>query len=388
MRARLTACLVAATALLTAGDAAAAAPAPCNNTPQITDSAAATDGHHPSSNVTGAWVSEASGHPQAVIRVLDSGAWKPAHLDATPPVAGFAFLFTLGSQTDYVRAQADEQGSLTYDYGTYSGVGAFHPLGRTTGAVDGVPVNGTVTIDIPAALGATPGAVIANPFVLTYDGFIPSGPDWVDHAPGATLPNDPARGADYRVGSCTALGGGAGVGPGAGGAGGAGAALTSAVQLSAPKSLRGGGVATVRGRVVPAQGGVDVAITRTARGSTAISHVATNPDGRFKLAVAVRETSRLRAKADGIGSDTLTVTVRSKVRIKRHGRRITGTVAPRLPGRVLLLPRNSPTVVARRAVEGGRFSFRIPRRHGRFQVVYVPAASRAERSTSNTINVT
>ena len=46
--------------------------------------------------------------------------------------------------------------------------------------------------------------MLANPFVLTYDGVTGGVPDWVDHAPGGVAPNDPSFGADYVVGSCVA----------------------------------------------------------------------------------------------------------------------------------------------------------------------------------------
>jgi hypothetical protein len=221
----------------------------------------------------------------------------------------------------------------------------------------------------------------------------------VDQAPGGVLADDPARGADYVVGSC-ALGAGAGIGggPGATGAAGAGAAGTgasgsvSSVLLRAPKRLVGGGTATITGRIVPARAGVDVAVVR--RGAALVSsHTRTAANGSFKVRVRVRETVQVRATAAGRRSDTLTVTVTSKVhvRVKRLAGGvvgISGTYAPALPGKALLLGRFSAKPVATRTVRGGRFSFRLRRSRvprGGLQVVVVPSRNRAERATSNTV---
>jgi hypothetical protein len=379
--------------LFAAGVAAAAAPAPCNGAAQITD--VTGDGHHPSSDVMSAWLSEASGHLQAVIQV-HAGDWKPEHTDADINGSGFAMVFALGGRTDYVRVRADPAGTLSYDYGTYAN-GTFTTLGATTGSVV-YGVGGTATIDVPAALGASRGAVVGGPFVITYDGIIGAVPTWVDHAPGATLPSDAARGADYVVGSCGAAGGG--IGPGAIGAGAAGAAgggaagAATSVLLSAPKRLVGGGRATFTGRVVPARAGVDVAVAR--RGArTATSHTRTAADGSFKVVVPVRETVEVQATAGGLRSTTLTVTVASKVRVhvKRLAGgfvRIDGTYAPGLPGKALLLGRFSAKPTATRNIRNGRFSFRFRRSRaprGGLQVVVVPKGNRAVRATSNTVTL-
>src|SRR5262245_13297053 len=128
---------LAATAILAcAGNAAAAAPPPCGGTPQIND--VSGDGHHPSSDVLSAWLSESSGGLQATIKVR-AGDWQPEHTDADVNGSGFALLFTLDGRTAYVRANAAEDGTLTYDYGTYSAPSTFTRLGMTTGsAVHGV----------------------------------------------------------------------------------------------------------------------------------------------------------------------------------------------------------------------------------------------------------
>src|SRR4051812_4299406 len=91
---------VAAASVPAATGVAAAAPAPCNGVPQIPD--ATGDGHHATSDVLSAWLSEDSGHLQAVIQV-HAGDWVPEHTDAAINGSGFAMLFTLNGRTGYVR---------------------------------------------------------------------------------------------------------------------------------------------------------------------------------------------------------------------------------------------------------------------------------------------
>ena len=65
------------------------------------------------------------------------------------------------------------------------------------------------------ATGAVPGAILARPFVLTYDGIDGVEPHWVDRAPGGVTPDGIEFGADYVVGGLSGSGGGAGsVSPG------------------------------------------------------------------------------------------------------------------------------------------------------------------------------
>jgi hypothetical protein len=215
-----TAAALVGAAAVAAGGARAdgTAPAPCQGSPQITD--VSGDGHHASSDVLSAWLSEASGHLQAVIQVR-AATFVPEHSDADINGSGFAFLFTLNGRVDYVSTRAAPDESLTYDYGTYSPSNHFTSLGTTTGSVARSPGTGSTTIDIPAAFDISPGALLAAPFVLTYDGINAGVPDWVDHAPGGQEPDDSARGADYVVGSCggtPAAGGPTGGQPGSGGA--------------------------------------------------------------------------------------------------------------------------------------------------------------------------
>lgn len=377
--------LVAGTVATVAAAADAQAPAPCNNTPQITDALA--DGHHDGTDVLAGWFSEASGGLQAVIQVR-SGIWAAQHSDATVNGAGYAMLFTVGGSTRYVRLTAGLDGTLTYDYGTYTGPATFTTQGAaTTGSVV-YAFPGTVTIDVPAALGTTPGTVLAGPYVLTYDGIVNGVPTPVDQAPGGVLPDDPARGADYVVGSCVPA---AVTAPGAPGpvAGG-----VTSVLLKAPGRLVGGGTATITGSVLPPRPGLDVRLSR--RGvTTAFSHVTTAADGSFKFKIPVRESTEVRATAGAIGSSTLTIGVASKVRVRVRRLRggvvvIAGTYAPALPGRALLLGRFSARPKATRSVRGGRFSFRLRRARaprGALQVVLVPARKRAGRATSNTVTL-
>jgi hypothetical protein len=384
---RIAAVSIAVAAALTAHPAVGrAAPPACGGVPQITDPSG--DGHHASSDVLAAWFSEASGHLQAVVQVR-AATFLPEHSDADINGSGFAMLFSLGGQTDYVRTRAAPDGSLSYDYGTYTPGGGFASAGTTTGTVERSPGSGATTIDIPPAFGAAAGTILAAPFVLTYDGINGGVPDWVDHAPGGEEPADSARGADYVAGSCgTPSGGGGG-----GGTGGpsAGPVHTVAVRLSATRRLTGGGRALVTGEVVPARAGVKVSIAHGRRTST----VTTEDDGSFALFLRVGQITRVRALAEGIHSTTLTIDVRSRTRLRvRHTKRgvayLSGTVAPKLPGRALLLRPNSPATLATRAVSHGRFTFRPTRRlrlRGAYQVVFVPSRGRAERSTSNTARV-
>ncbi len=384
-------------AAVSGADGASGPPAPCNNIPQITD--ASGDGHHPATDVLSAWFSEASGHLQAVIKAR-VGLWVAEHEDADINGSGFVLLFSAGGQTRFVRANAPAadhaSDPVTYDYGTYTGGEGFVTSGSTTGSVITSAGAGTVTIDVPAATGATAGVKLADPFVLTYDGISQGIHDWVDHGPGGVAPDDAARGADYTVGSCgssttttTTTGTTTGTTPVGTTPTETTPSGTSAVQLKAPTRVKGGGTVTVSGQVFPARGGVAVTLTRAAR-STRSTRMTTKNDGTFSAKVPIQETTDLRAVADGTGSQTLTVTALTTVKVKVTRRRdgsavVTGTVRPRLPGRVLWLRTTSVTASARTTTSKGTFRLRLkhPRR-GRYQAVVIPSGNRAERATSNT----
>jgi hypothetical protein len=338
----------------------AAPPAPCNNAPQITD--VSGDGHHPGTDVLAAWWSEATGHLTATIQVR-SGLFVAEHDDAQVNGSGFALIY---NGTSYLRALAPAQDHasdpVAFDYGTYAN-GVFTSAGTTTGSVEKGP-NGTVTIDT----AAVPGTRLSAPYVLTWDGINAGVPTWVDHAPGGQLPDDPSVGADYIAGSCNPV-----VAP----------PTTTAITIAAPRSVTGRKTITVTGRVTPARGGVTVTLGKQSTTTAA--------DGSYSLKVTIGETTRLRATAEGIGSDELTVTAKAKVKIKVKRRKdgsavVTGTVDPKLPGRVLWL-RTTAVKPSARTKTTTRGTFRLVLKHpkkGRYQAVFIPSGERAERATSNT----
>jgi hypothetical protein len=363
--------------------AAASPPAPCNGAAQITD--ASEDGHHPSSDVLAAWFSEASGHLQAVIKVR-AGTWVAEHDDADIDGSGYAFVFTVGGRTAYVRVNTPgpehATDPVTYDYGTYTSPGGFASAGATTGGVE-VATGGTATIDVPAATGAVSGATLANPYVVTYDGISGGVPDWVDHAPGGIDPGEASYGADYVVGACAT-----GIVPPGGTPVPTPTNAVTALQLDAPARVTGRRTVTIRGKVLPARAGVAVTLTRTGH-STVVSHLTSAADGTFSAKLAIGETTRLRAVAEGIGSRQLTVTAHTKVKIKVSNRRdgsavVTGKVDPKLPGRVLWLRANAVAPSAKTTTRNGTFRLRLKHpRPGRYQAVVIPTGDRAERATSN-----
>ncbi len=358
--------VVLVTMLVTAGSAGAAPPAPCGGQPQITD--ATGDGHHINTDVTSAWYSEAAGRLQAVIQIRQA-VWEPAHDDSV--AAGFAFLFETGGQIRYVRAQAFRNAPVAYDYGTWTEGANFVSAGSTAGEVV-AGAGGTVTIDVPAGTGAVPGGVLRNSFVLTYDG-VTTAPHWVDRAPGGVTPAGTEYGADFVVGACGSGGGGNAV---------------AAVRLKAPSKRVGTGRVRVRGSVVPARAGVTVDLTATGGGKST-RRVKTSANGSYSARIRLKQTTRIRAAAGGIRSQTLTVTMVSRTRIKiknlkAGGAIIRGTTSPAVRGRVLLLRAGEIRSTAKTVARKGRFKFRLenpPR--GRYQAVFIPSGGRAERSTSN-----
>jgi hypothetical protein len=355
--------------------AAAQAPPPCGGQPQISD--ATGDGHHNTTDVLSAWFSEANGRLQAVIKV-QAGNWFPDH---PPGPAVWAMLFNVGGQTRYVRAVATDQPPVAFDYGVWSS-GNFVPAGPTNGALVGGP-GGTATLDVPGQTGAVGGALLANPFVLTYDE-----DGLIDRAPGGNPPRPDSTeyGADYIVGSCGAGGGGGG--GGGGGPGGGGPGGVASVQLRAPVKRVGAGRVRVRGSIAPARGGVPVDLTVSAQ-RRVVKRLATRADGTFSTFVRLSQTSRLRATSGGLRSETRTVKMFSKTRItvqrmRDGGVLVRGRVSPRLPGRVLLLRTTAVKPSARTTARKGRFRFRLRNpRPGRYQAVFIPSKRRAERSTSN-----
>lgn len=389
------AALFAATALSLGlcSTALAVAPAPCDAVVQVSD--ARGDGHHENTDVLSAWFSEKAGRLQAVIKVT-LGDWRAMHVDSD--AAGWAVLSEIGGQTRFVRVQAPKTGPIHYDYGTWTLAGGFVSAGATTGEVTR-GAGGTATIDVPAETGAVIGALLARPFVLTYE-HVPTSLDpfhWVDRAPGGVTATEAAFGADYVVGSCAPDGAAGSGGPsgdpaGTDGAGtGGGGMTTTGVVLKAPTRLVGAGRVRASGRVIPARGGVAVKVTAAARRSpkaTFSRSVTTLADGSFAVSIALSESSIVNAVADGINAQTHTITMRSKVRMKLRrlpsGQSVvSGWVSPRLPGRVLLLRTNASVPSATTTVRRGHFRFAARRLiRGPYQAVYIPFGNRAERSTS------
>ena len=234
-----------------------------------------------------------------------------------------------------------------------------------------------MTIDVPAS-----GPVLARPFVLTYDGITGSDAHWVDRAPGGVT-----RGRHRvrrRLRARLLLGGTPTPPPGT-----TPTVTTTAVALTAPKRLTGAGRATVTGKLTPARAGVAVDITATGRG-TVTRRVTSGADGSFSLSLPLSETTRVRAVAEGLGSQTLTVRMYSKVRVKLRRLKsgtvvVSGTTSPKLGGRILWLRSNAVKASARTTARDGRFQLRLKSpRPGRYQAVFIPSGDRAERSTSNT----
>lgn len=362
---------------------AVAAPSACGGVPEITD--AIGDGHHNTTDLTAAWFSEQGGL-QAVIRPRTAG-FGPAHEDSE--AAGFALLFEIDGVRRYVRAEAPRTGAMRYDHGTWTAAGGFVSAGPTTGTVESGS-GGAVTIDVP---GVAAGTRLSRPFALTYDGEdAPGVVHWVDRGPGGISPAGTEFGADLVVGTC---GLGAGVGttvptPGGGAETGAGTAVTpGSVALLAPRRVTGAKTVRVTGSVRPAVGGIPVTLRVQTRRTTTRS-ATTAGNGTFAVRIPIGETTKLRATAGGLDSQTLTVTVGSTVRVKVRraksgGVVVTGTVRPKLPGRVLWLRDGAFSPSATTTTKRGAFRLRFTRpRAGRYQAVFIPSGGRAERSTSNT----
>lgn len=358
--------LLAAAAVPTAR---AAAPA-CGGTPHMTD--AVGDGHHATTDITGAWIAETPSSLQAVIRVT-AGNWASDH-DGPVGVVGFALIYSVGSETRYVRVEAKAGVAIGYDHGTWSLGGGFQSAGTTTGSIEaGFP--GHATIDIPPLPAGT---VLSNLFALTYDeedgNSASADLHWVDRAPGGTTPIDATFGADFTVGSCIpgALPDGTVVG----------------VSLRAPLKKTGRGRVEVGGKVIPAAAGVPVRIELRGT-STRSTTVTTATDGQFTAKPVIGETTTLRAFAGNVRSGEVTVSMHPRTRIsvrKLRGSRvrILGSVSPALPGRVLLVRSGEYRSTAKTRTRRGAFRFTLRRPvKGGYRAVFIPDKGRAERSTSN-----
>ena len=242
--------------------------------------------------------------------------------------------------------------------------------------------------------GVAAGTRLSRPFALTYDGEdAPGVVHWVDRAPGGTSPAGTEFGADLVVGTCGLGAGGGTTVPAPGGGGGetgAGTTVTpGSVALTAPRRVTGATTVRVTGAVRPGAGGIPVTLRVQTRRTTTRT-ATTAGDGTFAVRIPIGETTKLRATAGGLDSQTLTVTVRSTVRVKVRratsgGVIVTGTVRPKLPGRVLWLRDGAFSPSATTTTKRGTFRLRLTRpRAGRYQAVFIPSGMRAERSTSNT----
>ena len=192
---------LAAFAALPATTAVAAPPAPCNNAPQITD--ASGDGHHAPTDVLSAWWSEANGRLQAVIKVYAGTPAGRARRGRDP--GGRVRVRLQRRSADALRPRDRCRIGGATDVTTTAPtrrVGGFTSAGSTTGVVESGPrTGGTVTIDVPAVAAGTRCSRVRSSSPTTAS---TAAGHWVDHAPGGALPTDPARGADYVVGSCGA----------------------------------------------------------------------------------------------------------------------------------------------------------------------------------------
>ena len=354
--------------VLAVAPVAAAAPAPCGGTAQISD--AVGDGHHQNSDVTAAWFSGTPQALQAVVK-LRVGVFEPAHDDSD--AVGFAMIVRIGDAWRYVRAQGDRSGVVTYDYGSWSPLTYFQPMGATTGTATVENSTGVVAIDMPAAFGITAASVISTPFVMTSDGTDAGVPHWVDRAPGGTTPDSTEYGADLVVGACAASADG-----------------PTGVTLAGPARMVGGGTALVTGTVAGADSGI--AVTLAATGVSSATYAATTTaGGAFSARIPIRATTTIRATAAGLGSPTITVIAREKVAVPRFARASSSlkvTVAPALPGKALLLRPTGFEPLASARVRAGVATFRIPASAiGRAQVVIIPDGARAERGQSAVFRV-
>jgi hypothetical protein len=347
-------------ALTWAGVANAEPPPFCDPVVVMTD--AEGDGHHASTDVRRAWLSEANGGDlQAVIEV-DVGTWQPDHDD--PAEVRAAFLFTVNGDgvTRYVRLRGDSDTAI-WDHGTWTLAGGFVTQGGTTGDRDTAFGPAAAWIDVPTSV-VDDTDVLTNTFVLTYDGS-----DFVDHAPGGTSPGAPERGPSFVVGECAGVG------------------------LNAPGTITGARRVTISGRVFPAAQNVDITITRGKPHATFTTM--TDEDGRFSIRMMVREkTTVVAVDEDGLTSLTRTIRVRSKVTIQArelaNGKtRITGRTDPALPGRIQLFKTTAFVASITRQIDGGRFQ--LPAKNlspGRYEVIYTPSNGRAIRDISNRVRVT
>jgi hypothetical protein len=349
---------------------AKAEPTPCEEIRQITD--ARGDGHHINTDVIAAWFDQTDEDIAVVIQPRLAN-WGPEHDDSDH--AGFAFLFSYDGAVRFVRARAWRDQPISYDFGIWSPISGFQSEGSTTGSST-AGSGGRVRIVLPEEFGLENGDLLADPFVLTYDGIDYGVPHWVDRAPGGTEPADSLFGADFVVGSCGIE---------------ATDPVTSAVSLIVQSSRRGTGSVEVTGSVLPARTGVELELTVSSVGGNRNLSVQSGADGTFEHSLRITETTTVRARAldSGVESAGFRVLMRSvvtlRVRNLANGKAVvSGNTSPGLPGRVLLLRPYEIRPTARTVARNGKFSLRLGRSvRGSFRALYIPFNGRAERALSN-----
>ena len=272
---------LAAFVALPAATGLAAPPPPCNNAPQITD--AATDGHHPPTDVLAAWWTEGSGHLQAVIRVY-AGTPAAEHDEAEVPGAGYAVIFNAAGQTRYVRATLPDQRHAVV---RVRHLHARRHL-RERGRHDRRRRERRERDGHDRRPGASAGGhALTRPFVITYDGINAGVPTGSTTRPAAISRPTPPVGADYVVGSLRR----ARRPPG-------GAVTTTAVQLGRAQARDRPQDRDVTGKVLPARAGVpgDDHAHGQQEGARC-TRVTSAADGTFSARIAIDETTRPAGRA-------------------------------------------------------------------------------------------
>ena len=322
--------------------AAAAPPAPCNNAPQITD--ANGDGHHPATDVLAAWFSEAAGHLQAVIQVR-AGTWVAEHDDAEVNGSGYALVFTRErrrrgtSAPPRRRPIARRPGPLRLrhlharrrlrqrrrDDRRGRGRDGRHGDDRRPGGIGGRHGAGWPTRSSSPTTGSTaacrPGSTTRPAATARRHARRRRLPRRLLRRGGRAGPPDADRpGRD---------------------------AITRRAAVRAQARSPAAGRSRSPARSLPARAGV--AVTLDPRGAQDGHHAASRPPptAASRLRVAVGETTRLRAVADGDRLGELTVTARSPRSGSRSATARTARPSsparstPKLPGRVLWLRTNA-----------------------------------------------
>ena len=344
-------------------------PGPCNGTFQITDPQG--DYHHENTDVLGGFFRHAGGTLTA--NVLVKTMSKTVSHDQNRSVFWRMQWTSADGKGHYVQASADRNagGALGFEYGSVSGT-TYTREGETAGKLFEGP-NGLAQIAVPSAAGAAPGATLSRPVAFTGETALAGGGvDWGDRAPGGSGAPDAAdtnAGADYVVGDCAAPA------QSSGGSSGAPAAGVQSVSLDRTRlTARYHRLLSVTGRITPATAGVRVELVDAA--GTVLGHRTTTADGRFAIPLRVKRNAQLRARAAGVGSATLPLTVRPLVRMREHsvkrGLRITGSVRPNRSGAADVEQRAGGQwiVVATTTLRRGRFSVLVRGVHrGRFRLV-------------------